>query len=126
MDLKVYDFNTGSISFSKHPSSVKGAEEIAQYIAKLLLQLPGSNPNSPDGGVGIFKGANDFFVMADAAIEDLMKYIYEQQTLYPDISDDMKLGNIDIADITYENGIKKINLDILTETQEENILELGA
>ena len=118
MDLKVFDFATNKVSFSRTPSLVNGAEQLAQYVAKLLIQRPGTNLGSPEGGAGIFASDVDFFVVANAAIEDVANYIHEQQSLYPGLEETVQLSDLANMDIDYTGGMRKINIDIITMAED--------
>lgn len=117
MDLKVYDFNTGRISFSKSPRVVDGIEQLTQYIAKLLIQEPGSNIYCPDGGEGVFSSGVDIFLMSNLISENVISYISSQDEKYQNLDDTVKMGTMTNISFTPTETGSKIDIEVYSLKQ---------
>lgn len=117
MDLRVYDFSTGTVKFNRTPAYINKEEQLAQYIAKLLIQAPESNIYSPEGGEGIFNMEADLFIASKMIAQHMAEYIYEQDEGSPQLSDAVKLGKLDDIHVDYKNGMRRINIVIYNTEQ---------
>lgn len=120
MDLRVYDFSSGAVKFSKTPAYINKEEQLAQYIAKLLIQAPRSNIYCPEGGEGIFHMDADLFIASKMIVQHLSQYIYEQDEEASQLDPSVKLGSLDNIHVDYKNGTRRINIVVYNAEQTAN------